>query len=223
MIGNVPIPTARRARSTWRRTLSPPVAAPLPSSCSMSPIRSSVCWRPSAISRCTRSSASERVIRPRLTASSTTSWMRSPVSITPLVRASRTALRLARASCCPAGLGCVFGAARLVADARLAVDARLAEVERFAVVVERFAVPCFLGCGIAQAYAVAARASAREQQLEERLLRVAAGLRLVPDRLPLAVEHRLADLLARVRRQAVQRDRALGGAIQQRVVDPVGR
>ena len=61
------------------------------------------------------------------------------------------------------------------------------------------------------------------EQLEQRLLRVAAVLGLVPDALALAVEDLLGDLLARVRGQAVQRDRARRGAVEQRVVEPVGR
>src|SRR6476620_4830518 len=213
------MPTARRALSTWRSTRSPPVVAPRPSSCSTSPIRSSVCLRPSVIRRCTRSSASLRVIRPRLTASSTTSWMRSPVSMTPFVSVSRRRLSRAVASSLDG-----FGAARLVVDARLAVVGRLAVVERLAedarlvVDAERFvAVPCFLGCGIRQAY------SAVEQELQQGLLGVAAILRLVPNRLARAVQNRLGDLLARVGREAVQRDRAVGGAVEQGVVDPVGR
>ena len=62
----------------------------------------------------------------------------------------------------------------------------------------------------------------RDEQLEQRLLRVPAVLGLVPDALALAVEHRRGDLLARVRGQAVQRERARRGAVEQRVVDPVG-
>ena len=46
----------------------------------------------------------------------------------------------------------------------------------------------------------------RNEQLEQRLLRVAAVLGLVPDPLARAVEHGLGDLLARMGGQAVQRE-----------------
>ena len=52
----------------------------------------------------------------------------------------------------------------------------------------------------------------REQPLEQRLLRVAAVLRLVPDPLALPVEHLGGDLLAGVGREVVQRDRVRDAA-----------
>ena len=60
-------------------------------------------------------------------------------------------------------------------------------------------------------------------QLEQRLLRMAAVLGLVPDPLAVAVEHLGRDLLARMRGEAVQRERARRRAVEQRVVDAVGR
>src|SRR4051794_13278159 len=63
---------------------------------------------------------------------------------------------------------------------------------------------------------------ARDQQLEQRLLRVTAILRLVPDALASAVEDVRRDLLARMRREAVQGEGAGLRAVQQRVVEPVG-
>ena len=61
--------------------------------------------------------------------------------------------------------------------------------------------PGFLGCGTASS-------TLAQQELEQRLLGVAAVLGLVPDALALAVEHLGGDLLAGVGREAVQRDRA---------------
>ena len=49
-----------------------------------------------------------------------------------------------------------------------------------------------------------------------------AVLGLVPDALAVAVEDRLGDLLAGVRGQAVEGDRAGRAAVEQRVVEPVG-
>ena len=62
---------------------------------------------------------------------------------------------------------------------------------------------------------------ASTQQLEQRLLRVAAVLGLVPDALARAVEDLGGDLLAGVRRQVVHRERARRGGVEQRVVDAV--
>ncbi len=59
------------------------------------------------------------------------------------------------------------------------------------------------------------------QQLEQRLLRVAAVLGLVPDALARAVEDLGGDLLAGVRGQVVHRERARRGGVEQRVVDAV--
>src|SRR5579875_3524634 len=64
---------------------------------------------------------------------------------------------------------------------------------------------------------------AADQPLEQRLLGVAAVLRLIPDPLAVAVEHLGGDLVARMGGQAVQRDRAGTGEVEQRVVDAVGR
>src|SRR2546426_198809 len=50
-------------------------------------------------------------------------------------------------------------------------------------------------------------ASARHQVFQESLLRVEAVLGLVPDRRAFPVQEALGDLLARVRRQAVEHDR----------------
>ena len=55
-----------------------------------------------------------------------------------------------------------------------------------------------------------------EQPHQQRLLRVQAVLRLVPDHALRAVEHLVGDLLAAVRGQAVQHDRVGVGACQQR-------
>src|SRR5215208_3931526 len=112
MIGNVgPTPAARRARSTsrsarstggaWRMDLAaepararafpavPVTAWPLrPTSCSKSAIRSSVVRREMRNSSVTSCSASPRVMRPRSTASSTTSSSRSRVSTAARVRIS---------------------------------------------------------------------------------------------------------------------------------------
>ena len=59
------------------------------------------------------------------------------------------------------------------------------------------------------------------QQLEQRLLRVPAVLRLVPDALAWAVQHFGRDLVARMRRQAVQRDRSWRRQVKQRIIDPI--
>src|ERR1700754_2971079 len=68
-----------------------------------------------------------------------------------------------------------------------------------------------------------ATASAVHEPLEQRLLRVAAVLGLLPDALPVAVEDLGGDLLARMRGQAVQGDRVGRGLVEQRVVELVGR
>ena len=65
-----------------------------------------------------------------------------------------------------------------------------------------------------------ARRHAR-QQLQQRLLRVAAVLGLIPDALARAVQHLGGDLLAGVRGQVVHRERARRGGVEQRVVDAV--
>ncbi len=58
-----------------------------------------------------------------------------------------------------------------------------------------------------------------DEQLEQRLLGVEPVLGLVPDRRPFAIEDACGDLLARVRRKAVERDRPLGPERQQLVVE----
>ena len=63
---------------------------------------------------------------------------------------------------------------------------------------------------------------ALQQPGQQRLLGVQPVLRLVPDRAARAVEHRVGDLVAAVRGQAVQGDRAGRGAVEQRVVDLQG-
>ena len=62
----------------------------------------------------------------------------------------------------------------------------------------------------------------RDEELKQRLEHVAPVLGLVPDPLAIAVEDALGDLLARVGGQAVQRERVRRGAVEQRVVEPVG-
>ena len=69
----------------------------------------------------------------------------------------------------------------------------------------------------------ALRASLPEQPFQQRLLGVTSVLGLIPDALALPVEDLGGDLLARVRGQAVQRDGVRRGAVEQRVVDAVGR
>ena len=105
-----PSPAARRALSTSRstRSLEPFTAPrvieraevrsvrPRPSSCSRSARRSAVCWRPAVMSPAARSSASRRVMRPRVTASSTASCSRWAVSTTPPASRSRREARFAR-------------------------------------------------------------------------------------------------------------------------------
>src|SRR3954453_21528953 len=60
-----------------------------------------------------------------------------------------------------------------------------------------------------------------EQQSEQRLLRVEAVLRLVPDGRLSAVEHAGRDLLAGVRRQAVEDDHVLGCGRDELLVEAV--
>src|SRR3954470_9331711 len=130
-----PTPTRRRARSTSCSTRSPESAArsrPRPRSCSRSERKPSACERP-ALSRLWESSvASLRVMRPRLTASSSVALTPSAVRRTPLRSVSRSAVRLACTASSRAGA--LVAVARL-ALARLAV-ARLAAglraVERLA-------------------------------------------------------------------------------------------
>ena len=57
------------------------------------------------------------------------------------------------------------------------------------------------------------------QELQQRLLRVPAILGLVPDPLPVAVEDRSGDLLPGVRGEAVQREGAGSGLVEQLVGD----
>ena len=149
-------------------------------------IRSSVCVRPRSNSAVTRRSASLRVMRPRSTASSTASCRRSRVSTT-TSRGSRKRASCSRTPARPWRRAARGRAARARAEAVfLRLDWR--------------------GGGMVRADPTPSL-TGRDQQLEQRLLGVPAVLRLVPDALPVAVEHRLGDLLARVRRQAVQRDR----------------
>ena len=61
------------------------------------------------------------------------------------------------------------------------------------------------------------------QQLQQRLLRVAAVLGLLPDALTRAIHHLGRDLLAGVGGQVVHRKRPRRRRIQQRVVDAVVR
>src|SRR5205807_4176675 len=60
-----------------------------------------------------------------------------------------------------------------------------------------------------------------DQQLEQRLLRVQAVLRLVPHRGALAVEDAGGDLLAGVRQKAVERNRLRAGAREERLVEAI--
>src|SRR2546421_8963107 len=59
----------------------------------------------------------------------------------------------------------------------------------------------------------------RRQQLEQRFLGVTAVLRLVPDPLSGAVKDVRSDFLARMRGQAVKRDRVRRGFVQERLVE----
>src|SRR4051812_20268880 len=130
-----PTPTRRRARSTSCSTRSPESDArsrPRPRSCSRSERKPSACERPAESRLWESSVASLRVIRPRLTASSSVAFTPSAVRTTPLRRMSRSAPRFACTASSRAGA--------LVAVARLAL-ARLA-VARWAAglrVVERLA------------------------------------------------------------------------------------
>src|SRR5262249_3218583 len=60
-----------------------------------------------------------------------------------------------------------------------------------------------------------------EQELQQRLLGVTAILGLVPDPLARAVQDVWGDLLAWVGREAVQRDRAGCGLVQQGIVEAI--
>src|SRR3954466_5490917 len=115
-----PTPTRRRARSTSCSTRSPESAArsrPRPRSCSRSERKPSACERPAESRLWESSVASLRVMRPRLTASSSVAFTPSAVRTTPLRRMSRSAPRFACTASSRAGA--------LVAVARLAL-ARLA-------------------------------------------------------------------------------------------------
>src|SRR5215218_3408369 len=63
--------------------------------------------------------------------------------------------------------------------------------------------------------------SCADQQLHQRLLGVQPVLGLVPDRRAVAVEDLGGDLLARMGRQAVQRDHVVAGPLEQCAVEPV--
>src|SRR4051794_7092517 len=130
-----PTPTRRRARSTSCSTRSPESDArsrPQPRSFSRSERKPSACERP-ALSRLWESSvASLRVMRPRLTASSSVALTPSAVRTTPLRSVSRSAVRFAYTASSRAGA--LVAVARL-ALARLVVvrlAAGLRAVERFA-------------------------------------------------------------------------------------------
>src|SRR5512132_4367294 len=111
-----PTPTRRRARSTSCSTRSLESAArsrPRPRSCSRSERRPSACERPAESRLCESSVASLRVMRPRLTASSSVALTPSAVRTTPLRSASRSALRFARTASSRAG-DALLAVARLV-------------------------------------------------------------------------------------------------------------
>src|SRR5512133_1112478 len=121
-----PTPTRRRARSTSCSTRSLESAArsrPRPRSCSRSERRLSACERPAESRLWESSVASLRVMRPRLTASSSVALTPSAVRTTPLRSVSRSAVRFARTASSREGDG--FGAAGRLALARPVV-ARLA-------------------------------------------------------------------------------------------------
>src|SRR4051812_2546611 len=188
------MPVARRARSTSRTMrVGVPVTTP-----SIWEIRSSVCALPRSNRAATRAVASCRVMRPRSTASSTASWTRSRVSTT----TSRGSRKRASCSRTPA----------------LSLALRvLEEEERERELEELFFLPVdWRGGGMSRRTLLDCSIWTNEQ-LEQRLLRMTAVLGLVPDALAVAVEHRLADLLAGMGGEAVQRDRTRGGAIEQRV------
>src|SRR4051812_17078594 len=65
--------------------------------------------------------------------------------------------------------------------------------------------------------------SRRNQKLQQRLLCVKPVLGLIPDRGTLAIEDFGGDLLARVRRQAVECDRLVACVPEQCIVEPVRR
>src|SRR5918997_393192 len=60
------------------------------------------------------------------------------------------------------------------------------------------------------------------QVLQQGLLGVPPVLGLVPDALPVAVQDGLGDLLPRMSGEAVQGERAVAGAVEQRLVEAVG-
>src|SRR5919109_3600343 len=78
--------------------------------------------------------------------------------------------------------------------------------------------PCFSPAAFG---ALMSRSRLRHEQLEQRLLRVAAVLGLVPDALARAIEDRRRDLLLGVRGQVMHGKGAGGRAIEQLVVDAV--
>src|SRR4051812_35666951 len=79
--------------------VAPPTSLrPRPSSCSRSPSTSLVCWRPRVRMPCTSSWASSAVTRPRETASSKTSSIRSRVTITMLSGAISREVSASRSS-----------------------------------------------------------------------------------------------------------------------------
>src|SRR4051794_16843898 len=171
-----PTRTRRRARSTSCSTRSPESAArsrPRPRSCSRSERKPSACERP-ALSRLWESSvASLRVMRPRLTASSSVALTPSAVSRTPLRSVSRSAVRLACTASSRAGA--LVAVARLalawLAVARLAAGLRA--VERLAAGL--LAAPLAAGLRAVERVAAGLLAAARDEA-GFAAARLAAGL-----------------------------------------------
>src|SRR5579862_6597229 len=222
MIGNDgPTPTRRRARSAPRTSRSTDslrrarrVAAsswprPRPRSRSRSVTSSSVCWRPRWMSEAASSLASLRVTRPRTTASSSVSWIRSRLSTT-----RPSGLRIRSTSCS--------------ASPERPTGARLwrerAERERDEAKPRRAyptAPPIEAGLRRVADQEFAPRLT--DEELEQRLLDVAAVLGLVPDPLVGSVENLGRDLLARVSGQAVQGDGVRRGQRHQLLIHAIRR
>src|SRR4051812_35400296 len=158
-----PTPTRRRARSTSCSTRSPESAArsrPRPRSCSRSERKPSACERP-ALSRLWESSvASLRVMRPRLTASSSVALTPSAVRTTPLRSVSRSAVRFARTASSRDAVA--LGAAAVVRlAAGLRVAPRLAAGLRAAALLAAGFAAVLLAAGFAAARLAAGFAAAR--------------------------------------------------------------
>src|SRR6185312_3908576 len=115
--------------------------------------------------------------------------------------------------------------AALLATVRLAAVLALAAAALLAPLLALLAAGDF-GWGIdAPRYGQTDRSGARlpQQQLEQRFLCVPAVLGLIPDALPCSIQHICSDLLPGMCGKVVQCDRVRRRAVEQRVVDAVGR